>query len=196
MVVGACTLAGGATQAAESTRLGERVLKPAPSRSIGDGEGVSAASPGITRVMLSLGGVVALIIATGWLYRRLCARQGGVGGAIVLVSRTLLTPRHQVLLVRAGRRLLVVGDSGHGMNLLCQVSDPEEIADLLGTAAGGVDSTSAEEAPPDPGLADVPVAGHPPSLELARTEIRALIQRVRGLSTEAPASTSTTETAT
>jgi flagellar biogenesis protein FliO len=192
------TPANAAGQAGD--RYADQTLKPGQSRAAG-AEVASETGPGFTRLLLSLAGVIVLIIATGWLYRRLFGRQQDGRGAIALVSRTLLTPRHQVLLVRAGRRLLVVGDSGQGMNLLCQISDPDEIADLLeegvttrareGSVEAAVDHKVGE---PLPG-ADFPPLEVPPSLDAARGEIRALIERVRGLGTARSREHPATETA-
>jgi hypothetical protein len=36
------------------------------------------------------------------------------------------------MLLRVGRRLIVVGDSGSQMNALCELSDPDEVAALVG----------------------------------------------------------------
>ena len=85
-------------------------------------------------------------------------------------------------MVRVGRRLLVVGDSGHGMNLLCEVTDPDEAAVLLGEA---VDVPLGDEEPDAyagmiTGGASEPVEA-PPELETSHREMRSLIERVRGL---------------
>ena len=160
----------------------------------------SATGPGLARVGLSLGAVVVLIVATGWLYRRLFGQRQETGGAIALVSRTLLTPRHQVLVVRVGSRLLVVGDSGQAMSLLCDINDPDEVANLLGgQPIAGLDHVVPEGAAEKGAVKSLSGPGartfeRPPALDAAHTEIRALIERVRGLD-PAPSKPTPTETA-
>lgn len=146
-----------------------------------------ARSPSIARVIFSLAGVIALIVVLGWFCRRLFARQHADGAAIALVSRTLLTPKHQVLIVRVGRRLLVVGDSGHGMNLLCSVTETEEIESILGVPfepERTLDEMLAETRgePRDEAAAD-DVGFEEPPAQVAPAEVRSLLEHVRGLTT-------------
>ena len=202
LVVGLSNCLGAAASPASAAppvdRFDDSVLKSVHGRTTGQGaEAANAGGPSVMRVALSLGGVLALIVSTGWLYRRLIAQRRGGRGAIALVSRTLLTPRHQVLLLRAGSRLLVVGDSGHGMNLLCQITDRQEVADLLGETAEAFldrEGTAVDEAVGPAGGVDAAVFERPPSLDAARTEIRALIERVRGLGSAQPTEAPATET--
>lgn len=178
-----------------------------------------ASGPSGGRVVLSLGAVAVLIVGLGWIGRRVFAaqqqRSGGTG--VTLVARTLLTPKHQVLVLRAGHRLLIVGDSGHGMNLLCQVSDPAEMAAILGEAGGGSEDArlrgeafaatlgeASEGYERGDASARRPYAATPrarpatdgdavdeeTSLDVAQSDVRSLIARVRGLAGQmnAPAS--------
>src|SRR4029077_6101766 len=52
--------------------------------------------------------------------------------AVQVLSRSPLTPRQQVVLLKVGRRVLVVADNGSQMNSLCQITDPDEVAGLVG----------------------------------------------------------------
>lgn len=96
------------------------------------------ASPGAgmdyPRVLLALGVVVGLILALRWVGRMFFPGAAGRGAsrAVEVLSRSPLSPKQQVLLLRVGRRLVVVGDSGSQMNPLCEISDPDEIAALVG----------------------------------------------------------------
>jgi hypothetical protein len=36
------------------------------------------------------------------------------------------------MLIRVGRRVIVVGESGSQMNTLCEITDPDEVAELAG----------------------------------------------------------------
>ena len=95
-----------------------------------------ASGPSASRIGGSLAAVVALIVVAGFAYRRVAGGAGGGGGSVVrLVGRSVLTPKHQVMVLQVGRRLVVVGDAGHGMQPLCEVTDPEEVTEVL-VAAG------------------------------------------------------------
>lgn len=68
----------------------------------------------LIRVMLSLGAIVALIFAAGWLTRRLQSRQFGGGRRLRCIEALPISARERVLLIEAdGKRLLVgVGTGG------------------------------------------------------------------------------------
>ena len=51
---------------------------------------------------------------------------------VEVVSRSPLAPKQQVMLLRVGKRLLVVGDSGGQLSTLCEISDPDEVASMVG----------------------------------------------------------------
>lgn len=90
-----------------------------------------------TCVALAIVLVVLLLLRT--LLKRLArpARGGPRGGAIEVLARTAVPPRQQLLLVRVGRRLLVVGSSPAGLSTLAEIADPEEAAELADAAMGG-----------------------------------------------------------
>jgi len=50
--------------------------------------------------------------------------------AINVVARSAITPKHQAALIQVGRRFVLVGISGEQMSTLCEVTNPEEVADL------------------------------------------------------------------
>lgn len=103
-----------------------------------DSGGTSAASTSnsldISRVLLAMGIVLAAIFLLRWIGQRVLLKNGGLRGnkAIHVVSRSMLSPKQQVMMLRVGKRLIVVGDSGGQMNTLCEISDPDEVAGLLG----------------------------------------------------------------
>lgn len=79
--------------------------------------------------------VVALILALRWLLRR-GARLRSAGSAaqvIEVLSRTGVSARQSLLLVRVGRRLLVVGAAPESMTTLAQIDDPAQVAELIGS---------------------------------------------------------------
>lgn len=87
-------------------------------------------------VGMALAAVIGLILCLRWGSRKLLAlpAPGRTSHLMQVVARTSLAPRQQVLLVRVGRRLMVVGDSGGALSALGQITDADEVAALLGQA--------------------------------------------------------------
>ncbi len=82
---------------------------------------------------MALAVVLGLIFLLRWLGRRFTGHSGsGHGRAVQVVSRSLIAPRQQLMLVRIGRRLVLVGNSGTVMNPLCEITDADEVAEVLG----------------------------------------------------------------
>ncbi len=152
----------------------------------------------MTRVVLSLGTVLGLIFAVRWAGKRFFGLQSpsGGSGAIQVLSRSVMSPRQQVLLIRVGRRILVVASSGVQMNTLCQISDPDEVAALLGRSEvvsdGSAAFTSAfsraneafdpEEDVPDDSTAPDGDAGPDGPVAETRAELGGLMDKVKTLS--------------
>lgn len=97
-----------------------------------------------------LGGLIPLVIVLGvmagayYFVKRIAP--GAVksdGGLLSVVSRAALSPRHSIALVRVGRRFVLVGISGDNIASLSEVTDEEEVADLV--AASGGSRGEAEE---------------------------------------------------
>lgn len=90
------------------------------------------------RSSLALGGVVALIVLLAWGYRTVAgggfALSGRVRrpGLIEVISRTSLSPRQALCLVRVGPRLVLVGVSGDRLTRLDGIDDPDLTARLVG----------------------------------------------------------------
>ena len=75
--------------------------------------------------------VLAVIAAAVWCVRRWMPTFGGTDCAVLnVVGRAGLSPKHSVALVSLGRRFVLVGLSGDRMTRICEVSDPQEVADL------------------------------------------------------------------
>ncbi len=87
-----------------------------------------------TRVVLSLTIVLTLIFALRWLSQRLFGKTvaSRSSRAVQVLSRNVISPKQQLLVVQVGRRLVVVGDCGQQMNPLCEITDPDEMAALIG----------------------------------------------------------------
>jgi flagellar biogenesis protein FliO len=88
----------------------------------------------VRRVILALGGVVALILLLKLGLKRVfgVASAPRSSRAVQVLTRSPLSPRHQLIMLRVGRRLLVVADGGGQMNTLSEITDPDEVAALLG----------------------------------------------------------------
>lgn len=93
----------------------------------------------VPRVLVALALVVGLIFALRWAARRFFATPGMASGssAVQILSRSPFSPRQQVVLIRVGRRVLVVGDNGQQLSSLAEISEPDEVAALLGQVREG-----------------------------------------------------------
>ena len=148
------------------------------------------------RIALSLGAVLGLVVLMYWASRRMLPRHAFGGGtrAIQVLARAPLSAKHRVVLLQVGRRLLVIGEgsAAQPLNTLCEITDPDEAAALIGQirgeqSAGGKSFASllnsaterfrsAEAAPPPPQSADID------PLTKTQQELDGLTQRVRVLS--------------
>lgn len=186
------------------------VARPEPTRA--STPGTQPTTPGfdLPKVAGALALVLGLIFALRWLLKRSMNSAGLPGATNVLqvLTRTPLAPRQQVLLLRVGRRLLVVADCNGQLNSLSELSDPDEVAALvgqlrdekLGAASGAfgnllgrwrratdTEDADAEQFPrvaPDVPERPADERGDDPSVESARTELSSLVERVRLLSNQ------------
>ena len=86
-----------------------------------------------TRVLLALAGVLGLIVVLRMGLRRVfpgAISQRGTR-AIKILSRSIVSPKQHLLLIQVGKRLIVVGDSGAQLNPLCEITDGDEVAEIL-----------------------------------------------------------------
>ncbi len=149
----------------------------------------------LSHVALALAIVIGIIFGLRWVARRfaLVPTVGRPGRGVKLLSRTILSPKQQVLLIQVGRRVVVVGDGGAaGMRALCEITDPDEVAALVGelkssdaSAAGAKSFGSLFRRAAEPfggdgsdpsSLATPPVEG-----EEAPSDVVGLLDKVRGL---------------
>ena len=138
----------------------------------------SAAAPLDTgKVFVALLAVLALILLSRWALRKLApgalARNSR---GIRVVARTYLSPKQQVLILQVGQRLLVVGDSNQHLSTLCEITDPDEAAALLGqlNVSGTEIGETLKKRDEQPAQLD-------PTLTHTRTELNGLAERVRML---------------
>ena len=157
------------------------------------------------RIPIALGAVILLILGLRWVGKRLTGAGSGKGNerGVKVLSRSVLAPRQQMLVVQFGRRLLLVGSSGAEMTPLCQLDDPDEVAEVLAqlksdgggaarsflAAIRGADSAydQAEETPaaPQPSAPAEGALEEPPS----REDLSGLMARVRRISEQFQRST-------
>lgn len=72
----------------------------------------------LIRVVLSLGAIVALIFAAGWLTRRLQSRQFVGGRRLRCIETMSISARERVLLIEADGKRLLVGVGAGGVRAL------------------------------------------------------------------------------
>ncbi|HAU36557.1 MAG TPA: flagellar biosynthetic protein FliO [Phycisphaerales bacterium] len=89
------------------------------------------------RTLAALAIVVGLIFLLRWVLRRMGSPSAVRRGPMEVIARTTVSGRQQLLLVRLGERLLVVGSGPEGMTSLGEVRDPAEVAALTQSAEAG-----------------------------------------------------------
>lgn len=79
--------------------------------------------------------VLAMVAGAAYLLRRwLPSSRLSETGAMRVVGRVGLTPKHTLSLVRVGRRFVMVGVSGDRLTTLCEIADADEVAELAARA--------------------------------------------------------------
>jgi flagellar biogenesis protein FliO len=116
---------------AEPLRLSESDLKAAAARRSSN---VTAGTSDLSRIAIALVIVIGVILLLRSGVRQMTATAiaGRSGKLVTVLSRSMVSPRQQVLVMQVGKRLIVVGDSAGRMNTLCEISDPDEVAMLIG----------------------------------------------------------------
>ena len=87
-------------------------------------------------------GALALVVVLIFAARIMLKRFGPVSGQqrremLDVLARATVSPRHQLLLVRVGRRVVLVGQSPASLAALSEVTDAEEAAALIEAASSG-----------------------------------------------------------
>jgi flagellar biogenesis protein FliO len=164
--------------------------------------GSSAITPGrwdLSKIPLALGGVILLILVLRGVGKRLIpgADRSKASSAVQVLVRSTIGPRQQLMLVQVGRRLVLVGSGGSDMNPLCQIEDPDEVAELIGQIRsekrGSLPSFGAmfgraekvydqEPQPPEPPAAEP--AEDAQAQEQTREELSGLMERVRRIASQ------------
>jgi len=102
------------------------------SRTIGGGASDGDSARGWLRTLGALAVVAGLIFAARWLLRRWGATgPAGQAGPMEVLARASVAPRQQLLLVRLGTRLVLIGAGGGTMTTLAEVTDQAEVDELI-----------------------------------------------------------------
>jgi len=158
----------------------------------------------IPRIGLALAIVISLIAVLYWVYKKFfgVATAQRYSGAMSVLTRLAVTPKQHLVLLQVGRRVVLVADNGVQMSALSEITDPDEVASLIGQL-GSEKAMSAVKAmnsfgnvfgrarndfeepvtrdSRDP-VDDNEAAAQDPSIEEARGEISGLMDKIRLLS--------------
>ncbi len=147
------------------------------------------------RVAGALAVVIGLILVFRWSARRFFGLPAvaSANRSVKVLARTTIAPRQQVLLLQVGRRVIVAADSGGSISALAQITDPDEVAELIGQVGGSTPPMAtrfgslfgrAREQFDDeiPTVASTDVDRTEPSLAAAQIEIGGLTEKVREIS--------------
>jgi flagellar protein FliO/FliZ len=87
---------------------------------------------------------VGLIFLASWLLRRAGGRQVRGGQEVMqILARKSISARQQLLLVRLGQRLVLVGSSSGALSTLSEITDEAEVASMLESVQAGQSSFAA-----------------------------------------------------
>jgi flagellar biogenesis protein FliO len=150
------------------------------------------------KIILAMGLVVGLILLLKWGTTKVAPGISAKSGkAMSVLSRLPIGPKQQLILIKVGRRAVLVGHAGAQMNPLCEITDADELAHLVGQseteksnpALGGFASLfKRREREFEPTPREIAQVSEPEEDEqlaqLARSELLGLSERVRGLSKE------------
>ena len=128
--------------------------------------------------------VLGLIGLLAWLVKRFTPKRHGLTGAGVLdvVARLSLSPKQGLVLVKIGRKLVLMGTTPDRISALTVLDDPNQVAELIGEAARDHgDSMTRAFADSIDAQAEVyrtlPASGDP--VTAARGHVRGLVEKVR-----------------
>ena len=141
----------GSTSAPATSRPGGADTRPVTPPSgaedrVVSSDGQRGLGESVIRTLLALAVVVVLIVGLRIVLRRLRGSSIAPAGPMSVLARKSVSARQQLLLVRLGKRLVLVGSGPEGMAALMEVSDADEVADLIRQAGGkGEQGPSSQE---------------------------------------------------
>ena len=147
VLAGLCLVAVASAESARTAPAGDveaARVETTPDGASGDPEGgrVTDASDndvfqGLLQTLGALAIVVVLIFLARLLLRRASGQAGpsGGGGPVEILTRRQAGPKQQLMLVRLGERLILVGAGPGGFAALSEVTDAREVERLMQSAA-------------------------------------------------------------
>lgn len=113
------------------------------SRVVGDGSEKDKSS-GWPRTLGALAVVVTLIFAARWFLRRWGASgTTNLTGPMEVIAKESVAPRQQLLLIRLGKRLVLIGTGSGAMSTLAEVTEPAEVDELMQAVKSAKDGSFA-----------------------------------------------------
>ncbi|QQE11202.1 flagellar biosynthetic protein FliO [Planctomycetota bacterium] len=96
----------------------------------------------IYQTLIALGIVISLMFFLKWLYSKLTGQVSVNSASVVQVlARTSIAPRNHILVLRIGSRILICSDSSNGTRTLSEITDPEEVAEMLAHTSAAKDNS-------------------------------------------------------
>jgi len=138
------SIAAGAPSKAASGPLDSDALESTPLNPLNSAGGygkfdqstATSSAMQIGRVVLALGGVIGLIVVLRVFAKRVIpgVTAARASSSVKILGRCPVSARQNLLVVQFGKRLVLVGDGGTNLNPLCEITDPQEVADILAQA--------------------------------------------------------------
>ena len=148
VLAGLCLVAAASAQSAPTAPAGDveaARVQTTPDGASGDREDHPVTDAGdkadVFKGLLQTLGALAIVVALIFLARLLLRRAGGQtrpsggGGPVEILTRKPAGPKQQLMLVRLGERLILVGAGPGGFAALSEVTDPREVERLMQSAA-------------------------------------------------------------
>lgn len=132
-----------------------RFLSARPSGAAGDGESGNAAwwamldprQNEMLRVIMALAVVIGLLMAVRVMLRKGVGMGGAAGrpsGVLQILARFPIARGQSLVVLQLGRRIVLLHQSSAGMRTLSEISDPDEVANLLSRMEAGSSGREAE----------------------------------------------------
>jgi len=182
----------GQTDESESQQVRRPAADPADDESGEEAQIISKSSQSVLRAwsirdFMPLMTVIGIIIMAALLLKRFMPGRGLLTGAgtMEVVARTALSAKQHLVLVKIGRRLVLLGVTPEHIETLSVVDDPEEMAILLGKISSerpdSMSKAFAESFAEEAGAYSISSAS-PDSLPSSGSHVRGLLEKVRRLS--------------
>jgi flagellar biogenesis protein FliO len=188
------------TQAAGSGRELVRSSSRVSSPTTQQGNGLTSFELDPGRLLLSLGSVLLLIFAMRFVLKKFFPHVATpkTSTAMRVLTRLPINPKQQLLLVQVGKRMVVVGDCGTSLSKISEITDPDEVVQLLGQLSEdnrsietrsfvnlfGKARQGFDEQEVSTGEKQSLVEETPDEIEATKNELSGLISKVRDLSSQ------------